>query len=262
MGPRMAKKKSKRRRPPPRRPAQAAAASRAERTEEGQATSRRAERKEEARLERERRIKQARRRQRNRKLARWGIAGAVVLGLGGIIAWQVMQGRQAEQEATEAARQVDCSPVQLKQEELDAAAALDQATLHSPPFDAGENGIPVTAGRHSSTIEAGVYDQPVDEANTTHNLEHGYVLVFYAGEGENALDQKYVDALEEYAGSQEKIIMAPYEGLANSVDFVAWGNLQTCDPPADAGTDDLLAVLRGFVEQFRSGGLAPEPNGV
>ena len=256
----MAKKKSKRRRPPPRRPAQAAPGTGAERTEE--TPSRRAERKEEARRERERRIKQARRRQRNRKLVRWGIAGAIVLGLGGIIAWQVMQGREAEQQATEAAQRVGCSPVELKQEELDAAAALDSPTLHSPPFDAGEGGIPVTAGRHSSTIEAGVYGQPVDEANTLHNLEHGYILVFYAADGENALDQTHVDALEDYVGSEEKMIMAPYTGLANSVDFVAWGNLQTCDPPEDAGSEDLLAVLRGFVEQFRSGGLAPEPNAV
>jgi hypothetical protein len=43
---------------------------------------------------------------------------------------------------------------------------------------------------------------------------------------------------------------------------VAWGTLQTFDPPEDADPDDALTVTRAFVDQFRSGGLAPEPNGV
>jgi hypothetical protein len=257
----MAKKKSKKRRPPPRRPASAPAKA-TERTEgDEHQPSKRAERKEEARRERERRIKAARRRQRNRKLARWGIAAAVVGGVGVFVAMQVVQGRKVQQEAAVAAERVGCTPVQLQQDEVDAAAALDSQTLHSPPFDQGENGIPITAGRHASPIDGGVYRQPVDESNTTHNLEHGYVVVSYAGEGENALDQNFVDALEDYTQSQEKILMAPYEGLANEVDFLAWGNLQTCDPPEGAETDDLIAVLQAFVDEFRSGGLAPEPNG-
>ncbi len=231
------------------------------RTEEGQPASRRAERKEEARRERERRIKQARRRQRTRRLVRWGIAALVVLGVGGIIAWQVIQGREVQQKAAEAAARVGCTPVQLKQDELDAVAPLDSETLHSPPFDEGQNGVPVTAGRHSSTIAPGVYEQPVEEANTTHNLEHGYVLIFYARDGDNALDPDLVSDLEDFTEDDGRIIMAPYEGLANSVDFVAWGNLQTCDPPEGTSSGDLLTVAQGFVEEYQDGELAPEAGG-
>jgi hypothetical protein len=262
----MAKKKRKKR--PPQRPAQRAgtATATASRTEAPERTaSARAERKEQARLERERRIKQARRQVRMRRAVRWGIAGVVVLGIGGAVWLANRESRELQGAAEAAAKRLGGSAIETKQDEVDAAAALDQQTLHSPPFARGTNGEPVTAGPHSNPLPSPpfVYDQPIPEASAVHNLEHGYVIVYYAADGENALAEDIRTGLEGYVEDESnKILMAPYPGLAHSFDLVAWGNLQTFDPPEGANPEDAVTVAQAFVDQFRAGGLAPEPNGV
>ena len=248
----MAKKKRKKQR----RPQLAASYGGGAATTTEERTTSRQERKEQARRERERRIREARRRQRMRKLARWGIAGALVLGVGGFIFWQTQRGQEAEAEAREAANRLSCSPIQTKQAEVDAPAG------HNPPFAQGRNGVPVTAGPHSSPLppEPAVYEQPIPEENAVHNLEHGYVVIYYAAEGENALDEEIRSQLADVAEGEEKVLLAPYPDLADSFDLVAWGKLQTCDPPEDADPDDAATVAEFFISEFRSGGLAPEPN--
>jgi hypothetical protein len=251
----MAKKKRKKQR----RPTTGAGVATAEAP-----TTTRQERKEQARRDRERRIREARRRQRMRRLARWGIAAAVVAAVGTTIFVFTRQGREEAAEAEAAANRLSCSPIQTKQDEVDEAAALDQETLHSPPFAQGQNGVPVTAGPHATPLppQPPVYQQPIPEENAVHNLEHGYVVIYYAAEGQNALADPIRSRLEDLANGEEKVLMAPYRGLAASFDLVAWGKLQTCSPPQDADPDDAATVADFFVSEFRSGGLAPEPQGV
>jgi Protein of unknown function (DUF3105) len=255
----MAKKKKRRNRPT--RPAATSAGPATERADAGRPVSHRAERKEQARRERERRIKQARRQHRLRRAARWGVALAIVGGIGAFAWVQVQENQQAEERAAEAAGRLDCSPIR---ETPDLVAGLSQAEIHSPPFAEGTGGVPATNGRHSSPLppEPAVYDQPVPEANAVHNLEHGYVLIYYRGEGDQALAPEILSALEELAESENKVLVAPYPGLANKFDLVAWRKLQTCDPPDDAEPEDAVTLAEGFISQFRAGGLAPEPQGV
>ena len=227
--------------------------------------SARAERKEQARRDRERRIKQARRRQRVRRATRWGIAAGVLALIGGGIYLATREGAQLQEEAEAAAERLNGTPTRTLQGEVDEAAALDPQTLHSPPFAQGENGVPVTAGPHSSPLPTPpfVYQQPIPEANAVHNLEHGYVIIYYAADGENVLADDLRSALAEYVEDESsKVLMAPYSNLASSFALVAWGKLQTFDPPADADPEDAVTVAQAFVDQFRSGGLAPEPSGV
>jgi hypothetical protein len=258
----MAKKKRRRKRPT--RPAGAAATQTqvTERPAAERATSNRALRKEEARKERERRIRQARRAQRNRRFARWGIAILIIGGTGAFITYRVVQDAQLQDRAEQLAQSLGCTPIQT---DPDLIAGLTSAQIHSEPFAEGSNGVPATNGRHSSPIPPGtvaVYDQPIPEANAVHNLEHGYVIIYYSAEGENALPDDVRTELEDYVTGQTKILMAPYEGLANSFDLVAWRKIQKCDPGEDANPGDAVTVTESFVSQFRAGGLAPEPNGV
>ncbi len=258
----MAKKKRRRKRPT--RPAGAAATQTQiqEQPAAERATSQRALRKEEARKERDRRIRQARRAQRNRRIARWGIAIAIIGGTGGFITYRVVQDNQLQDRAAQLASALGCTPIQT---DPDLNAGLTSAQIHSEPFAEGSNGVPATNGRHSSPIPAGtvaVYDQPIPEANAVHNLEHGYIIIYYAADGENAISEDIRSELADYVTGQTKILMAPYEGLANSFDLVAWRKIQKCDPGADANAGDAVTVAESFVQQFRAGGLAPEPNGV
>ncbi|MGH2662236.1 MAG: DUF3105 domain-containing protein [Actinomycetota bacterium] len=247
--------KKKRRRKPARRPAGAAATQTQiqERPAAERATSQRALRKEEARKERERRIRQARRQVRFRRAARWGIAVAIIGGIGGVITYRVVQDARLTERAATAASRLGCTPL-AEAEQPDAGAG------HTPPFAEGLNGVPATSGAHSSPLEPepAVYDEPIPEENAVHNLEHGYVVIYYRAEGDGALSEEIRSELEDLAEGETKVLMAPYAGLANTLDLVAWRQLQTCDPPADADPGDAELVARAFVNEFRGGGLAPE----
>jgi hypothetical protein len=254
--------KKKRKKRPVNRPSGGTATATAE---VDRSPSARAERKEQARRERERRIKQARRRQRIRRATRWGIAAGVVALIGGGIFLATRESRELREEAELATERLNGTPIRTMQGEVDEAAALDSTTLHSPPFAQGQDGVPVTAGRHSNPLPTPpfVYDQPIPEANAVHNLEHGYVIIYYAADGENVLADDIRQALIDYVEEESnKILMAPYPNLATSFALVAWGKLQTFDPPPEADPEDAVTVARAFVDQFRSGGLAPEPQGV
>jgi hypothetical protein len=245
--------KKKRRRRPSQRPAQragtATAASNAETTE--RTVSARAERKEQARRERERRIKLARRRKRARRAVRWGIAAAVVVGVGAFV-WAQIQGREElQKQAREAAGRIDCAQPQQQP---------DAGRGHQPPFAQGQDGVPATSGNHSNALppDPAVYTQPVPEASAIHNLEHGYVLVYYADSGDNALPEDLVSELEDLVDSESEVIMAPYPGLSSKLALASWRQLQTCDPPGDANPEDAVTVAEAFIDRFRNGPLAPE----
>ena len=255
----MAKKKKRRssQRPRPRpqsgTPAAAAAAREAAEAETGQSVSKRAERKEEARRERERRIKQARRRQRNRRLIRWGILLGVVALIAGIVYFSGRAERAEKEEAELAADRLSCTAV----EEQEATLPNE----HQEPYALGEGGVPAFGGNHTGGVlppEPKVYDQQPPEQTALHNLEHGYVILYYAAEGENALDPGLVTALEDLVAGETEVLMSPYEGLAEPVYFLAWGARQSCSPPADATAADIVDVAEGFIADWKNGQYAPE----
>ena len=252
-------KKKKTRQPQRPRPrpqtgaAEAAAAREAVESEGGLPASRRAERKEEARRERERRLKQARRRQRNRRLIRWGILLLVIAVIAAIVYFAGKEDREKQEQAAVAADRISCTDV----EEQEAT----QPNEHQEPYAAGVGGVPAFGGNHTGQVlsaEPKVYTQQPLEQTAIHNLEHGYVLVYYAAEGENALDEGIVSALEDLVSDESEVLMSPYEGLAEPLYFVAWGARRSCTPPADASPDDAVAVAEGFIREWRNGEFAPE----
>jgi hypothetical protein len=254
----MAKKKKKRQpqRPRPRPQtgaAEAAAAREAAEPDSGLPASRRSERKEEARRERERRIKQARRKQRNRRLIRWGILLLVVVIIAAIVWFAGRADREAQERARAASERLSCTEV----EEQDAV----QPNEHVEPYASGQDGVPAFGGNHTGGVlrpEPKVYTQQPQEQTAIHNLEHGYVFVYYAAEGDNALDEGLVEGLEDLVNDETEVLMSPYEGLDEPLYFVAWGARQSCDPPEGASTADAVAVAEGFIAEWKNGDYAPE----
>lgn len=252
--------KKKKRRPPQRprpRPQPAGDAEAAREAVESagsdQTPSRRAERKEEARRERERRMRQARRRQRNRRLIRWGIVLGIAAGIAAIVWFAGSADRERSERAVGAAERIDASPV----EEQDAT----QPNRHEEPYAQGEGGVPAFGGNHTpGTLEPEpkVYPQQPPEETALHNLEHGYVIVYYSGEGDTALDPEIVGALEDLVNEETEVLMSPYTGLAEPLYLVAWGARQAIDPPADASVDDVVLVVEDFIEEWKNGSHAPE----
>ena len=120
---------------------------------------------------------------------------------------------------------------------------------------------PATSGPHSPTPlppDPHVYFEPVDEAALVHNLEHGYVLIYYVAE---LLDSDVLERLTALAELEDKVIMAPYDlGPDTALAFVAWRRIQTCGP--NVTPDEAEVQAAAFIGSFRGpAGVAPEPFG-
>ena len=136
----------------------------------------------------------------------------------------------------------------------------DQGNTHvtngTPVTYAGP--LPPSSGSHWSApaapVKAGVYDQQVPFEATTHNLEHGGIVIAYNGISIAELAQlkQYVNdtiTKTKYA----KVLLMPYTGLKDAkVTAVAWDwrlNLQSAD----------LTSLQKFITVHYDAQEAPEP---
>ena len=118
--------------------------------------------------------------------------------------------------------------------------------------------LPPSSGSHwpapAAPVKAGVYDQMVPFEATTHNLEHGGIVIVYNGVSIAELAQlkQYVNdtiTKTKYA----KVLLMPYTGLKDAkVTAVAWDwrlNLQSPD----------LVSLQKFITVHYDAQEAPEP---
>ena len=128
--------------------------------------------------------------------------------------------------------------------------------------------VPPASGPHASTtMPAGVYDQPVPFDLALHSMEHGAAVIWYDPNADPA-DIAAVAAFA--AANQDHVIMSPFsfpeEGeqgvlpAGNEMALAAWRRLQLC-PSMD------VAPVASFFEHYRvptlNGGEylgeAPEP---
>jgi hypothetical protein len=241
----MAKRKRRKKKwtPPPRPPL----------AEEAQA---RQAKKEAARRDRERWIKRARRRVWVRRAVIIGTVLAVAGGVTGFILVRRGQEEQRQQEALLAAERIGCGEVQELPDE--GRTHVDQPPTYGTR--------PATSGPHFAgplPPDPRVYDQPFDatvEFRAVHNLEHGYVLIYYRQEGEGALDPSFVQALTELVEAEEEVILAPHPGLneGTNLALTAWTRLEECTIANDAASDDVVLVAEDFIRRFRNAATAPE----
>jgi Protein of unknown function (DUF3105) len=222
--------------------------------------SNRQARKEAARRERERRIKAARRRARIRRVVRWGVVLGVGAAIAGFVWLRTTESRRIQDAAAAAAQTLGCTDV----EDFGPKPGSQHLQPGQPPPE--YETTPATYGVHAGGTYQGpaVISSPVDpalETNLVHNLEHAYVVIYYRPTGEGALPDEVRTALAEVAESEDKVIMAPYPGLdeGQSLALTAWAKLQQCPGIEGDEGDAVLSVTRGFIEQFRGGGDAPEP---
>src|SRR5687768_14585293 len=129
----------------------------------------------------EQRVQQSKSR-RNRMLM-FALAGLVVLALIGLFVLQRIQANQRlEDLRAETERKLAQLGCTQAEEQEDAGAghfgAAEEITAN-PPVVAYAN-RPPTSGRHHPTwVKNGFYDVRVDERYAVHNLEHGYVVIWY-----------------------------------------------------------------------------------
>lgn len=107
---------------------------------------------------------------------------------------------------------------------------------------------PPAGGNHNAVwLNCGVYDQPQQNENATHSLEHGAVWVTY----DPSLSEADVTALRD-AMPSTYAILSPYPNLPAPVVASAWGAQVQLD-----GVDD--PRLAQFIQKYWKSASAPEP---
>ena len=132
--------------------------------------------------------------------------------------------------------------------DLSAVRSYDGLAVEHTAADVDYPQSPAVGGPHAPVwLECGVYDEPVREENAVHDLEHGTVWITYQPELGD-------DEVSELAGLlPQNGIMSPYAGQDAPVVVTVWGRQLEL-----TGSDDPRLPL--FIETFRGGVTAPEPN--
>lgn len=150
------------------------------------------------------------RRQKLRSNLIWIGIGAIVLALIGFILWQGVRPPMGE-----------------------AIPIMTSAPHLAPDTNPGEyNSDPPTSGLHYATeLDAGFYDENIytfPAAYLVHNLEHGYVIVWYNC---NLLDESACTELKSQIRSvmdefkSIKMIAYPWDSLDAPVVMTSWGRM-------------------------------------
>ena len=130
-----------------------------------------------------------------------------------------------------------------------ATKHIDDGEQHDP-----YNSNPPTSGPHyAQPASAGFYDEALPDEQLVHNLEHGYVVIWYNCTG---LDETACTGLKTQIrevmnrASLTKLIAVPRLSLSGPIAATTWGRLYQ---PAALNADQLLE----FIKEFRY--KAPEP---
>lgn len=163
-------------------------------------------------------------------------------------------------EAMSAAESAGCDPLQQPVE-------TDPARTHLGPGEAFDYpDPPAAAGPHDPSPlprDPHVYEEPVPETRAVHTLEHAYVLISYRPAEDGGLSTDAIDALETFASSEDRVIMAPHPNLpeGRALALLAWNTRWMC--PSTVSADQAATIAGGFVDAFRGTTVAPEaPRGL
>jgi len=231
-------------------------------------------RKEDARAQKEAALKQLRRREALRRIpAVLTVIAVLVLGIYLLNSNRSTANAELDVllgKASAAKASAGCSDV----EDVGSYDPKDQDRVHSaadglPGLDTYPS-VPAASGPHLGTTEpAGVKSEPPTIGGTTHSLEHGAIIIWYAPGAEKSPAFGPLKSFVER--NPDHTILAPYdypdEGSASKLPegkqmaLVAWHHVQTCD-------DLSLPVLAKFMSEYRTPpigdgeykGTAPEPN--
>ena len=232
-----------------------------------------AERRAEARAERKRKEEEAAQAQKRASIRNAVIAVAVVavIALVSVPALSNLIGGDGEgvvvsqAQALEARESAECEMV-VENEPLESREHLDPQT--APPADALYSASPVrptTSGPHfqnQSGAVSGVPNQPLDERQLTHNMEHGALVVWFDPE---QVDESTVADMEQWLQSRldmgyqsqagGNVFVSPYSGqMSAPIAMRMWGFALDCQEWNSTVADSML------IDYYGTHGFAPERN--
>jgi hypothetical protein len=230
------------------------------------------ERRAASREERKRKEAEAAAKAQKAKVRNLGIT-VVVVALVGLLAFQAFrpdprsldEAILVNSEAAEEAEQAAGCEMLAEREPLadrfhfEASAAPDADSIYSEvrPTHSGPHAVQTTP------VSPDGYSRPIDERSSTHNLEHGAIIVWHDQDGD--VDSGEIDewaatlnanGFGENSGlSGAAILSAPYDGEISSgkpIAFRAWGTAMDCD------TFDEDVANAFAARNFGTRGIGPE----
>jgi hypothetical protein len=187
----------------------------------------------------------------------------VIAVIGAVAVAALVLGGGSKADAAQTMREAGCT---YKQVEASRNLRPGMRHVNALPKGFKYNTFPPTSGLHNpQTIIWGIYDSPVNQLRSVHNMEHGGIVIQYGSKVPDATVQKLADF---YRQDPNGIVVAPLPALGNKISLAAWtfdqgkllergyegeGRLAIC-PAFDEG------AFRSFVDAYR--GKGPEPFGV
>ena len=219
------------------------------------------ERQKRRREEKRQRELAAAKRARTTRLAAFAVVGLLVVAFVGVLVRNNLAQRAelAPQEDRVASQLEEFGCTEDAEQPDQGAGHLGNAQLASNPPDTLYPDRPASSGQHiPNWIISGVYDKQIDERLLVHNLEHGYINVYY----DDGADEAMVTEIESWAqakidGDFQKIIVAPWDGElpdGANVAFAAWNFRQLCEQFSPDVADVFTRAHHGLA------GNAPEKN--
>jgi Protein of unknown function (DUF3105) len=230
-----------------------------------------AERKEEARHERDRIERERAARARNRNIGLVLIALAAVAVVVVVVVVQAGKSDVAVgspkallAQAAAATKSAGCDAVATTPN-YDNAPGTDPNIDHvhigtapvlaPPPLSTYPTNPPASGPHEPTPLPAGVYNRPPDIYASIHSLEHAGAVIWYAPSAANSEAVKQIRTFysQKTNVGQSKVIVAPFDyssqGASGSLPsgvqmaMTAWHHLQTCTTPS-------LAVAYDFTSQY------------
>jgi hypothetical protein len=246
-----------------------------------------AERKEQARIEREQIQRTIAGRRRNRRLGTVFVALAIVVAVVVVIATQHSISLPSTDDllaqASSQTQLAGCDSVAETPNYQNAPGAdpsidhthIGSLPVASPPALSTYPTIPPVSGPHDpNPLPPGAYSSPPDVYRTIHSLEHAGVVIWYAP---SAADSDAVRQIKDFYSQsdnvgQNKVIIAPYDFpsqgeagvLPGSIQMalVAWHRLETCAQPNLAAAYSFSSQYNNVTPGGQYQGVAREANGV
>ena len=197
-----------------------------------------------------RRLEELRRRQRKERIRKLGMLGGVAAAVVAIILLVTLLGGGGDVNTPESIRLATAAGC-----ERISSPAITESSHINPPERTQFSTNPPTSGKHYNAaglgpVTTGIHRAAVQYEGSTHNLEHGHVVIHYKESAGPAI----AGVLAEVTRSDPRwILMAPNPDMPFQVAFTAWGKLQGCNTPIAAG---LAAAAEDFIDRFKD--KAPE----
>ncbi|WP_345751564.1 DUF3105 domain-containing protein [Microbacterium rhizophilus] len=177
--------------------------------------------------------RQLKKRQRG-KLLWWVLGGVAVLAVAAIVIASIVFAPKTYTAGSEGAEIEGVQTFELESDHVEGVVEYEQ----TPP----------AGGPHNSAwLSCGIYDQPQQNENAVHALEHGAVWITYDPEQITGGD---LDALRALA-PRTYALVSPYPGMDTPIAVSAWEHQLKVDSVDDPR-------IAQFIEEYWQGGTAPE----